>query len=64
MSVRTFRRCWWSRATAFIARYKGNDVYGISFLGVEEAYANEGQVDISAGRFFTDEENRRAPPSR
>ncbi len=44
------------------ARYHGNDVYGISLLGVDEAYANEGQVDLSAGRFFTEEENRRRVP--
>lgn len=44
------------------ARYKGNDVYGINFLGVEEAYAREGQVDMHAGRFLTDEENRRRAP--
>ncbi|MGH9638592.1 MAG: ABC transporter permease [Bryobacteraceae bacterium] len=44
------------------ARYKGNDMYSISLMGVEEAYAQEGQADIHAGRFFTKEENlRRAP---
>ncbi len=47
---------------AIYARYQGNDVYGISLLGVDEAYANEGQVDLSEGRFFTEEENRRRVP--
>lgn len=47
------------QGASIFARYKGNDVYGITFLGVDEAYANEGQVDMNAGRFFTDEENRR-----
>ena len=47
------------QGNSIYARYKGNDVYGISFLGIDEAYANEGQVDMSAGRFFTEEENRR-----
>jgi putative ABC transport system permease protein len=41
------------------ARYKGNDTYGISFLGVEETYAQEGQADMHEGRFITDGDNRR-----
>jgi len=44
------------------ARYKGNDMYNINLLGVDESYAQEGQVDIHAGRFFTEEENRRSAP--
>jgi len=44
------------------ARYKGNDMYGISLLGVEEAYANEGQADMREGRFLTEQENRRGAP--
>ncbi len=43
-------------------RYKGNDMYGIDLLGVEEAYAKEGQVDMHSGRFLTEEENRRRAP--
>src|ERR1041384_5193356 len=42
--------------------YKGNDMYDINLLGVEEAYARGGQVDIHLGRFFTDEESRRRVP--
>lgn len=44
------------------ARYKGNDVYGVSFIGVEAAYGREGQVDLHEGRFLTDEDNRRRAP--
>jgi putative ABC transport system permease protein len=41
------------------ARYKGNDMYGVNVNGVEEDYANEGQADMHAGRFITDQDNRR-----
>ncbi len=44
------------------ARYGGNDMYGVQLTGVEEAYANEGQADIHAGRFFTQEESQRRVP--
>jgi putative ABC transport system permease protein len=44
------------------ARYKGNEMYNISLLGVDESYAQEGQVDIHAGRFFTEEEDRHRVP--
>jgi putative ABC transport system permease protein len=45
------------------ARYKGNDVYDVNLMGVEEAYARGGgQVDIRLGRFFSDEESRRRMP--
>src|SRR6266496_1214683 len=43
-------------------RYKGNDLYDVNMMGVEEAYARGGQVDIHKGRFFTDEESRRRLP--
>jgi putative ABC transport system permease protein len=41
------------------ARYKGNDIYNINLIGVEEAYAAEGQAEIHSGRFLTDEDSRR-----
>jgi putative ABC transport system permease protein len=41
------------------ARYKGNDQFGINFVGVEETYAEEGQADMHEGRFITDADNRR-----
>src|SRR4051812_3048564 len=44
------------------AKYKGNDRAGINLMGVEEEYAEQGQVEIRSGRFFTNEENRRRAP--
>ncbi|MGB7759294.1 MAG: ABC transporter permease [Bryobacteraceae bacterium] len=44
------------------ARYKGNDMYDVNLMGVEEAYARGGQADMHLGRFFTDEEGRRRMP--
>jgi putative ABC transport system permease protein len=44
------------------AHYQGNDMYDVNLFGVEEAYANGGQVDMHLGRFFTDEEGRRRVP--
>lgn len=46
----------------FNAHYKGNEMYGVDIFGVEEAYANGGQVEMHAGRFFSDEESRRREP--
>jgi putative ABC transport system permease protein len=43
-------------------RFKGNDMYDVNLMGVEEAYARGGQVDIHLGRFFGDEEGRRHMP--
>ncbi|MBZ5620197.1 MAG: ABC transporter permease [Acidobacteriia bacterium] len=43
-------------------RYKGNDMYDVNLIGVEEGYARGGQVDLHVGRFFTDEESRRRMP--
>jgi putative ABC transport system permease protein len=42
--------------------YKGNDLYDVDLMGVEEAYARGGQVDMHVGRFFTDEESRHRMP--
>ena len=42
--------------------YKGNDMYDVNLLGVEEAYARGGQVEIHLGRFVSDEESRRRAP--
>ena len=44
------------------AHYKANDMYDVNLLGVEEAYARGGQVDMHLGRFFTEEESRRKAP--
>jgi len=43
-------------------KYAGNDMYGVNLIGVEEAYAKGGQVDLHQGRFFTVEENRQRAP--
>jgi putative ABC transport system permease protein len=42
--------------------YKGNDLYDVNLIGVEEAYARGGQVEMHLGRFFTDEESRHRFP--
>src|ERR1051325_3547134 len=42
--------------------YKGNDMYDVNLIGVEEAYARGGQVDIHLGRFFSDEESQHRMP--
>jgi putative ABC transport system permease protein len=44
------------------ARYQGNDMYNINLMGVDEAYANGGQVDMHLGRFIAEEESRRRMP--
>lgn len=42
--------------------FKGNDMYDVNLIGVEEAYARGGQVELHLGRFFTDQESRRRMP--
>jgi putative ABC transport system permease protein len=42
--------------------YKGNDLYDVNLMGVEEAYARGGQVDLHLGRFFTDQESSHRMP--
>ena len=42
--------------------FKGNDMYDVNLMGVEEAYARGGQVDLHLGRFFTDQESHRKLP--
>src|SRR5258707_832473 len=44
------------------ARYKGNDMYDVNLMGVDEAYANAGQVDIHLGRFLAEQESRNRMP--
>src|SRR5262249_34457731 len=44
------------------ARYMGNDMYDVNLMGVEEAYARGGQVDIRLGRFLSEQESRRKMP--
>jgi putative ABC transport system permease protein len=44
------------------AHYKGNDIYDVNIIGVEEAYARGGQVELHRGRFFSEQEARRRMP--
>ncbi len=39
------------------ARYKGNDSTNPQIAGTDASYADSGQVDMRAGRFFTDNED-------
>ena len=40
-----------------VTKYKGNAVYQTDVRGVEETFAESGQVDMERGRFFTEFEN-------
>ncbi len=44
------------------ARYKGNDLFSIQLSGTDESYAEGGQAELKAGRFFTDAENQHHMP--
>src|SRR6185295_12266581 len=44
------------------ARYQGNDMYNVDLIGVDEGYANAGQVDIHLGRFMAEMESQRRMP--
>jgi putative ABC transport system permease protein len=44
------------------AHYKGNDMYDVNIMGVEEAYQRGGQVDLHLGRFFSDQESLHRMP--
>jgi ABC-type antimicrobial peptide transport system, permease component len=44
------------------ARYKGNDMYDVNLMGVDETYANGGQVDMHLGRFLAEQESKRKTP--
>jgi putative ABC transport system permease protein len=44
------------------ARYKGNDMYDVNLIGVDEIYANGGQVDMHRGRFIAEQESQRRMP--
>jgi putative ABC transport system permease protein len=45
-----------------VSKYKGNAVYQSNIYGVEEAFAQTGQIDIDKGRFFTEFEDRHRTP--
>jgi len=41
-----------------VTKYKGNAVYQTQLRGVEESFAETGQIDMEEGRFFSDYEAR------
>ena len=48
----------WPNHGPIVTKYKGNAVYQSQVRGVEESYAQTGQIDIDQGRFFTEFEDR------
>jgi putative ABC transport system permease protein len=48
----------WPNHGPIVAKYKGNAVYQTRLQGVEESYAETGQIDMNQGRFFTEFEDR------
>jgi putative ABC transport system permease protein len=48
----------WPNHGPIVAKYKGNAVYQTRLQGVEESYAQTGQIDMNQGRFFTEFEDR------
>lgn len=52
----------WPMGGPIVARYKGNAVYQTQLRGLEESYAQTGQIDMNAGRFFTAFENSHRSP--
>ncbi|MGI8962832.1 MAG: ABC transporter permease [Bryobacteraceae bacterium] len=48
----------WPNHFPIVTKYKGNAVYQSQLRGVEESYAQTGQIDINQGRFFTEFEDR------
>ena len=53
---------WPSNHGPIVAKYKGNAVYQTRMQGVEESYAQAGQIDMEQGRFFTDFESKHRAP--
>lgn len=52
----------WPKNGPIVTRYKGNAVYQTQFRGMEESYAQTGQIEMATGRFFTDFENTHRSP--
>jgi putative ABC transport system permease protein len=52
----------WPNHFPIVTKYKGNAVYQTELRGVEESYAESGQIDMNQGRFFSEfEDKHRAP---
>ncbi len=47
----------WPTHFPVVAKYKGNALYQAQLRGVEESYAESGQIDMHDGRFFTEGED-------
>jgi putative ABC transport system permease protein len=52
----------WPKNGPIVTRYKGNAVYQTQFRGMEESYAQTGQIEMATGRFFTDFDNAHRNP--
>jgi putative ABC transport system permease protein len=52
----------WPNHGPIVTKYKGNAVYQTQVRGVEESYAQSGQIDMNEGRFFTDFEDKHREP--
>ncbi len=52
----------WPNHNPIVTKYKGNAIYQTQLRGVEESYAQTGQIDMEQGRFFTDFEARHHAP--
>ena len=49
---------WPNNHGPIVTKYKGNAVYQTDLRGVEESFAESGQVDIEKGRFFSEFEDQ------
>ena len=48
---------WPSNHGPIVTKYKGNAIYQTQFRGVEESFAQTGQIDMEEGRFFSEYES-------
>ena len=59
-----FRHGFGRTTDPIVTKYKGNAVYQTQLSGVEEAFAQTGQIDMEQGRFFTEFEDRHRAQSQ
>jgi putative ABC transport system permease protein len=48
----------WPNHGPIVSKYKGNAVYQTQLRGVEESYADSGQIEMNEGRFFSEFEDK------
>jgi putative ABC transport system permease protein len=48
----------WPNHGPIVSKYKSNAVYQTQLRGVEESYAESGQIDMNQGRFFSEFEDK------